>query len=147
MSLVSLLQVGHSIENDLRALQLSHGLIMDTSELFPHRDGGGRKCVVHYTSRNTPHSEFLLTHPCRLSLRSSLRHLAGWILQRRIQEGPHGARRMREVAHEQAAIMLTTLTQNTKRQQAMTLLKMRAQRCSWRLQRLALGQGSECRSN
>lgn len=33
--------VGHSIENDLRALKMIHPLIVDTSVLFPHPKGNG----------------------------------------------------------------------------------------------------------
>lgn len=35
--------VGHSLEHDLRSLQISHGKVIDTCELFPHQRGGGAK--------------------------------------------------------------------------------------------------------
>lgn len=55
--------VGHSLDNDLRALKLLHGLVVDTCALYPH-------------ARGWP-------------LRRSLRSLAGEHLLRHVQEAAH----------------------------------------------------------
>jgi len=53
--------VGHSLENDLHTLKLIHTRIIDTSVLFPHARGNGRK--------------------------NSLKYLANKYLKRKIQKG------------------------------------------------------------
>ncbi len=35
--------VGHSIENDFKALHIYYNHVIDTSFLYPHPDGGSRK--------------------------------------------------------------------------------------------------------
>ena len=40
--------VGHSVESDLKALQLTHPLIVDTSTLFPHPRGAPLKSSLKY---------------------------------------------------------------------------------------------------
>ncbi|GAX82434.1 hypothetical protein CEUSTIGMA_g9862.t1 [Chlamydomonas eustigma] len=57
------LLVGHSLENDLRALKVVHSRVLDTAVLYPHPKG--------------------------LPFRSSLRVLAQRFLKRRIQDGSH----------------------------------------------------------
>lgn len=47
------LLVGHGLENDLRALRLLHGRVLDTADLFPHPRGLPSRCAL----RN-------LTHKC-----------------------------------------------------------------------------------
>lgn len=59
-------QVGHSLDNDLRALRMTHPWVIDTSFLFPHPRGA--------------------------PFRHSLRHLAKAYLNRTIQAGEHCAR-------------------------------------------------------
>ncbi|KAG8465992.1 hypothetical protein KFE25_005562 [Diacronema lutheri] len=55
--------IGHSLENDLRALRMAHARCIDTAALFPHPLGGGRK--------------------------RKLAHLAAELLGERIQDGAH----------------------------------------------------------
>eukprot|EP00892_Ulva_mutabilis_P007171 jgi/Ulvmu1/4826/UM020_0111.1 len=57
------LLVGHSLENDLRALRMLHGRILDTVHLYPHPKG--------------------------LPARCALRNLASKFLKRTIQSGSH----------------------------------------------------------
>lgn len=47
------LLVGHSLENDLRAMRMLHGRVLDTVHLFPHPRGLPSRCAL----RN-------LTHKC-----------------------------------------------------------------------------------
>ena len=35
--------IGHSLESDLKALKLIHGVVVDTSILFPHKMGPPKK--------------------------------------------------------------------------------------------------------
>lgn len=35
--------IGHSLESDLKALKLIHGVVVDTSVLFPHKMGPPKK--------------------------------------------------------------------------------------------------------
>src|SRR5690554_3945477 len=55
--------VGHSLENDLKALGILHGCCVDTAQLFPHPKG--------------------------FPLRSSLRHISRRYLRTVIQDGEH----------------------------------------------------------
>lgn len=65
-------QVGHTLENDLKALRLAHGRCIDSAVLYPH-------------PRGLPH-------------RSSLRTLAQRLLARTIQQGAHDSYIDAEVA-------------------------------------------------
>lgn len=42
--------VGHSLENDLSALKISHGLIIDTAILYKHARSGPRKPALRALS-------------------------------------------------------------------------------------------------
>jgi DNA polymerase III epsilon subunit-like protein len=42
--------IGHSLENDLRALGLAHARVIDTALVFPHPLGGGRKRKLAHLS-------------------------------------------------------------------------------------------------
>ena len=45
------LLVGHSLENDLRAMRMLHGRVLDTAYLFPHPRGLPSRCAL----RNLAH--------------------------------------------------------------------------------------------
>lgn len=44
--------VGHSLENDLRALHVLHGRVIDTSVVYPHPSGTQRKSALRFLARN-----------------------------------------------------------------------------------------------
>lgn len=43
--------VGHSLENDLLALKISHGLVIDTSVLYKHPRGGSYKTALRVLAK------------------------------------------------------------------------------------------------
>ncbi|KAK4594441.1 hypothetical protein RGQ29_018213 [Quercus rubra] len=43
--------VGHSLENDLLALKISHGLVIDTAVLYKHPHGASYKTALRVLSR------------------------------------------------------------------------------------------------
>ncbi|KAK2962085.1 putative Small RNA degrading nuclease 5 [Blattamonas nauphoetae] len=47
--------VGHSVENDLIALKLTHDLVIDTSVLFPHKAGPPVKNSLRFLTKNFLH--------------------------------------------------------------------------------------------
>jgi RNA exonuclease 1 len=73
------LLVGHGLENDLRALRISHAAIIDTSVLYPHPRG--------------------------LPARTALRRLAATFLKKNIQGGQHDSVEDARVALELARLI------------------------------------------
>lgn len=43
--------VGHSLENDLLALKISHGLVIDTALLYKHPRGGSYKTALRILAK------------------------------------------------------------------------------------------------
>lgn len=43
--------VGHSLENDLLALKISHALVIDTAVLYKHRRGGSHKTALRILAK------------------------------------------------------------------------------------------------
>lgn len=43
--------VGHSLENDLMALKISHGLVIDTAVLYKHPRGGSHKSALRILAK------------------------------------------------------------------------------------------------
>ncbi|XP_041978991.1 exonuclease GOR [Aricia agestis] len=82
--------IGHALENDLRALKLLHGAVVDTSAMYPH-------------SRGFP-------------LRRSLRALSEELLGRRVQHGSSGHSPL-EDARAAMDLVLLKLTEERKKKQ------------------------------